>query len=93
MKVQFKYSWFAPDGMYFEKGEQVVPDKFRNALPSSAQVIGEAKYVAPKPAEEGTLLRHIDGMRAAADQEAAIQEAAEVAYQTQVKNKGRVSKG
>lgn len=93
MQVKFKYNWFGPEGHFFEKGIQIVPDRFKSALPSSAEIIGDAKYVPPAKAEAGTLMRHIDGMRAAADQEAAIMEKAEEAYQSNVKNKGRVVKG
>lgn len=92
MKVKLKYSWFAPEGYYFDKGIQIIPDRFKTKLPSSAEVIGEAEYKAPPAPEEGTILRHVDGMRAAADAEAKIMQEAEEAYQANVKNKGKVKK-
>ena len=55
MKVRFKQAWFAPGGVFYEKGVAEVDDSLKKLLPSSAEVL-EDDYQPPKEKEQPNTL-------------------------------------
>lgn len=75
--VKLKYDWFAPGGIHYRRGETgvvEVPDNLLAALPETAKVLNE------RPAQEVVAddsLKDFDPVRAAADAEGVVLDAAE----------------
>lgn len=64
MKVDFKYGWFGPDAIFYEKGVREVPEEYYDKLPSTAKVVSVEVKAAPVPEKS---LKDFDDARANSD--------------------------
>lgn len=71
MKVEFKYGWFGPDAVFYDKGIQEVPDNLYDLLPSSAKLVS-AEPTQVEKAPKSVSLKDFDDLRSETDVAAAL---------------------
>ena len=71
MKVEFKFGWFGPDAVFYDKGVQEVPDNLYDVLPSSAKLVS-VEPVKVEVAPKSVSLKDFDDLRSETDVAAAL---------------------
>jgi hypothetical protein len=66
MKVEFKYGWFGPNAIFYDKGIQEVPDDFYDVLPSTASLISAEPERSTEKVKSQSL-KDFDELRANSD--------------------------